>query len=36
MENNIRPRMQASYKWGPLQWNISDEYGIYNLAPIRL
>jgi hypothetical protein len=32
MENNIRPRMQMSYKWGPLQWNISDEYGIYNLG----
>lgn len=32
LENNIRPRMQMSYKWGPLQWNIADEYGIYSLG----
>jgi len=25
--NTIRPRMQATRKWRPVQWNISDEYG---------
>jgi hypothetical protein len=32
LENTIRPRMQTSRKWRPLQWNISDEYGLYRRA----
>lgn len=32
LENKIRPRMQASRVWRPLQWNIADEYGIYRRA----
>jgi hypothetical protein len=32
LENRIRPRMQNSRKWRPLQWNIADEYGIFRRA----
>ena len=32
MENTIRPRMQASRKWRPMQWNIADEYGLFRRA----
>jgi hypothetical protein len=39
--NTITPRMQATRKWRPMQWNIADEYGLgrrdypfdYDLGP---
>jgi hypothetical protein len=39
--NTITPRMQSTAKWRPMQWNISDEYGLgrrdypydYDLGP---
>ncbi len=39
--STITPRMQASRKWRPMQWNIADEYGLgrrdypfdYDLGP---
>ena len=32
LENTIRPRMQATRKWRPLQWNVADEYGLFHRA----
>lgn len=32
LENTIRPRMQASRRWRPIQWNIADEYGLFHRA----
>jgi len=42
--DTIRPRMQASRKWRPVQWNIADEYGLarranpfdYDLGPAAI